>query len=178
MGTKHWKPEEQDFLRENLGKMSIAKIANRLNRSEGAVIWKAYDMGISYRMSTEDKSWRREVQRTNSYKRSTYWERKNQGVCTRCGKRFAEAGGTKCIPCRERDYQWWKDNDMTRKTVEQKRQLREERRDNFLCRNCGKPLAEDEKGVNTICRRCRKVRMERTSTKRVWMRIHGIKRKS
>lgn len=113
----------------------------------------------------------------NAVHRSTYAKRKDEGLCTRCGKRWAEAGQTKCKQCRERDQKWYRDNNMREYLYAYKQKQRNERRENNLCINCGRKLLIEEIGVNSKCKKCRDKDMERITVKRIRMRIHGIKRK-
>jgi len=113
----------------------------------------------------------------NAIHRNTYQKRKDEGLCTRCGVRWAEAGRCKCRPCREKAQAYYRDNHMREYINEYKRDLREERRENGRCVNCGAKLSADELGVNSCCAKCRKKDMERTTVSRIRMRIHGIKRK-
>ncbi len=41
--------------------------------------------------------------RFKEQRRNIYWERKEKGICTKCGKRKAMGGKSKCILCLEKD---------------------------------------------------------------------------
>ena len=177
MGGRLWTDGDLDYLRQNLGKVSLSEIAAVLNRTEGAVIQRAYDIGISHKLDTSDSAFREVAVKRNATKRGLYNARLEQGLCTMCGKRWAETGRRKCPICRERAQKWWRDNDMTARTQVKKNKLRAERKEQHLCTNCGKPLERQEIGINSQCSKCRKKDMERTTVKRIRDRIHGIPRK-
>ena len=113
----------------------------------------------------------------NAVHRRIYYERKDQGLCVRCGKRWAEAGKTKCRPCRESYQKYYRDNNMREYIYQYKKTVRAERKANNQCIECGAPLMPEEIGVNSCCSKCRAKDMERISMRRLRMRIHGIKRK-
>lgn len=113
----------------------------------------------------------------NAIHRATYQKRKDEGLCTRCGKRWAEAGRCKCRICREEAQAYYRDNRVRERINEYKHNLRDERRENWRCVNCGAKLTENELSTNSRCAKCRKKRMEWTTVARIRMRIHGIKRK-
>jgi len=177
MSGRWWSQDEIDYLYENLGQVRLKDIAKVLNRTEKAVLQKVYDLGISVKLDLSDKSLIKIAKENHAIKRSTYQKRKDQGLCTRCGKRWAEAGRTKCRPCYERDLEWYRANNTREYLKEYKQKIRAERKEKGLCVNCGAPLEPHEIGVNSKCARCRKKNMERTTVKRIQMRIHGIKRK-
>lgn len=125
-----------------------------------------------------DAGYERIREADNAVKRNTYAKRKEEGLCTRCGKRWAEAGRTKCRPCRERDQKWYRDNGMREYLCDYKRIQRADRKANNLCVDCGRPLKANEIGVHSSCAMCLAKERERTNVNRIRMRIHGIKRKS
>ena len=177
MGGRLWKDEDVQFLRGNLNR-GLPFVAKALNRTETAVHQKAWSLGLDVRRDQMSaRTYTKELERFKRSGRNRYAERKEEGLCTRCGKRWAEAGQTKCRPCRERDQKWSRDNSIREYLREYKRLQKAERREKNLCINCGQPLEPQEIGTNTNCTKCRKKNMERTTVKRIQMRIHGIKRK-
>jgi hypothetical protein len=42
--------------------------------------------------------------KSNKRRNKIYWERKNSGICTRCGKQEASMGYTTCYVCAEENY--------------------------------------------------------------------------
>lgn len=76
--------------------------------------------------------------------RNLYQKRKEQGICTRCGKRKAMPGKAKCGICLE------KDAEAHRKRYFDKPNIWEERIKNHLCLWCGEPAAENGK----LCTSC------------------------
>lgn len=177
MGGRLWTSEDVRFLRTNLNK-GLHFVANALNRTDTAVYQKALDLGMSVQRSEMSvRAYKKELARFKRSGRDRYFERKEEGLCVRCGKRWAEAGRTKCRPCQERDRKWYRDNNGREYLYDYKKRQKAERREKNLCVNCGHPLEPQEIGVNTNCAKCRAKRMERTTVKRIQMRIHGIKRK-
>jgi len=87
-----------------------------------------------------------------------YHERKEQGICTYCGKRQAEPGRSKCTYCLAR----FADKKQAHyETVSQK----QERIDNHLCVWCGKPLDR----VGKLCTACaRKIPSHAPSQNHPW----------
>lgn len=74
-----------------------------------------------------------------------YQERKQQGICTRCGKRKAIVGKTKCAICLE------KDAFQHRKARFNKINVKEYRKENHLCYYCGKPI---DRKTGQLCQAC------------------------
>lgn len=177
MGGRLWKEEEVRFLSRHLNR-GLSFVANALNRTETAVYQKAYSLGLAVqRNDMSARTYRKELKRFKEYGRNRYAERRDEGLCTRCGKRWAEAGRTKCRPCHERDLKWYRDNNTREYLYDYKKRQKAERKEKNLCVNCGRRLEPQEIGVNTNCANCRKKNMERTTVKRIQMRVHGIKRK-
>lgn len=177
MGGRLWKEEDVRFLYKNLSR-GLPYVAKALNRTETAVYQKAWSLGLGVQRSElSARTYRKELKRFKEYGRNRYAERRDEGLCTRCGKRWAEAGRTKCRPCHERDLKWYRDNNTREYLYDYKKRQKVERKEKNLCVNCGCPLEPQEIGVNTNCAKCRAKRMERTTVKRIQMRIHGIKRK-
>ena len=113
----------------------------------------------------------------NAYKRECYHKWREQGLCGKCGKRWAEAGHSKCRICRIAAQKSAKAMGRVETLNEYKRNQKADRKAKGLCTNCGKPLSEKELGVNTRCIICRKKARERQMVQRLRMRIHGIPRK-
>lgn len=80
----------------------------------------------------------------NEYQKSLYEQRKEQGICTRCGKRKAIVGKTQCGICLQ------KEAERKRRKSYDKVNIREYRLNNRLCFNCGSPLDSNKK----ICLKC------------------------
>lgn len=177
MGGRLWKEEDIRFLIRNSGR-ELSFVANALNRTENAVYQKAINLGLDvHRNQMSVQTQKKDLERFKKSTHKRYAERKEEGLCTRCGKRWAEAGRTKCRPCYERDRKWYRDNNTREYLYDYKKRQKAERGEKNLCVNCGQPLEPHEIGVNTNCEKCRAKQMERTTVKRIQMRIHGIKRK-
>lgn len=83
--------------------------------------------------------------------KSLYQQRKEQGICTRCGKRKSMAGKAKCGICLN------KDAEMHRKRNFDKPNTKEYRRENRLCYYCGSEIDADKGQLCSTClKRCRK----------------------
>ena len=82
--------------------------------------------------------------------RSLYQERKEQGICTKCGKRKAMPGKAKCGICLD------KDAERKRRKSFNRPNIREERIKNHLCLWCGTPAVENGK----LCPSCLKKSVE------------------
>ena len=177
MAGRVWTAEELDYLRENIGRVSLADMAGKLNRSVAAIISKTYDLGISHRLNMKDSAYREVAERRNAAKRALYHKRSDQGLCTMCGVRWAEAGQRMCRPCREWMRKWDRDNNMREQRLIINRNRKKARRENNLCVNCGKPLKPSEIGVNTYCTTCRKKTRERQHMYRIRDRVHHVPRK-
>lgn len=178
MAGRRWTEEEQAYLREHLGTDSIHSISRKLNRTEDAVICKIYDLRIAHLIDTSDKAYCNRNRKIAATQRAKYRARKDEALCVKCGRRWAQAGETMCRPCREKTRQACIDNSTKEYIAAYKARQRAERRLHNLCTYCGKPLSAEEIGVNTQCRTCRKKAMERTTVKRIEMRMRGIKRTS
>lgn len=84
-------------------------------------------------------------EQSNAYHRKYYHERKEKGICVRCGKYPAKEGGTYCVRCsaKKKEYE---------RKVREKRGViipRSERVENGLCYICGAPIKEGR-----ICKDC------------------------
>lgn len=84
-------------------------------------------------------------ERFRAQQKTLYMERKQNGICTRCGKRKVSAGKAKCAICLAKDAQ------IHRLTREPKKDIREERVENGLCYRCGETRDRDGK----MCMKCR-----------------------
>lgn len=83
--------------------------------------------------------------RFRSQQNNLYQYRKEQGICTRCGKRKSIVGKSKCGVCLQ------KDAELHRIRYCNNPDVREERENNGLCYRCGKILDRDGK----MCKKCR-----------------------
>ena len=113
----------------------------------------------------------------NACHKRRYWEWREQGLCGHCGKRWAEAGHSKCRVCRLSAEKSASRPDAKEALKEYKQNIKAERREKGQCTNCGRKLKPEELGVNTRCSVCRAKIREATNVRRLRMRIHGIKRK-
>lgn len=108
----------------------------------------------------------------NAWRRERYHKWRDQGLCGKCGKRWAEAGHAKCRVCRIAAEKSAQADGRREALNEYKRRQKAERREKGLCTNCGKPLLTEELGVNTQCRACRGKARERTMVQRLRMKIY------
>ena len=176
LGGRLWKEDEIRFLKRNSSR-ELSFVANYLNRTENAVYQKAISLGLDvHRSQISSKTYKKDLERFSRSGRKRYDERKEEGLCTRCGKRWAEAGRRKCRLCRERDQKHYRENNTREYLYNYKKRQKAERKENNLCVNCGQPLDLSEIGINTFCARCREQRREAQNVRRLRMRIHGIKR--
>lgn len=76
--------------------------------------------------------------------KSIYKDRKERGVCTRCGKRPPAPGRAKCGICLEKNAEEHRKKNYNRKNI------KEYRIENRLCYYCGDPVDTDKK----ICSKC------------------------
>ena len=87
-----------------------------------------------------------------SERRIIYLERKEHGLCPRCGnkKRRPDSKYTYCVDCRLffRDYQ----KDISESINESRKSRYQERKDKGECPRCGKKLGKRYK--KTICENC------------------------
>ena len=110
-------------------------------------------------------------ERAKEWARNKYSERRNEGICVKCGKRYAEAGRSMCKICAAnmveskqrndpgglRHYQWFTNRIAERKA-------------NGLCVDCGKKLKDLR---YSRCKSCRKRRAEYQQVRRIRERIYG-----
>ncbi len=106
--------------------------------------------------------------------REVYWQRRNEGVCVQCGKRFADAGYCMCRPC-------WKSYLSNRERTDPggKKHLawlnerNRERREAGLCVDCGRKLIDKR---FSRCKSCRNRRADYQQVKRMRERIRKEQR--
>lgn len=94
-------------------------------------------------ISAEQK--KRDKERFRKQQKALYQERKNTGICTRCGKRKAMPGKTKCGICLE------KDAEQKRMKTLRNGSVKEYRKENHLCYTCGLPI---DRAEGQICQKC------------------------
>jgi hypothetical protein len=173
MGGRRWTEAETDYLRKNLGKKDFSYIVNYLHRTALAIQQKAQALGLGYLIDYSAAPNRKIRKRQLASKRALYQRRVDEALCTRCGKRFAEAGGAMCPICREWTRAWNAANDLNSQINASRRALRAERKEKHLCYDCGAPLGED---THSSCERCRRKKNEYTQIYRMRLRIHGLPR--
>lgn len=92
-----------------------------------------------------------------------YQQRKEQGICTRCGKRKAITGKTKCGICLA------KDAEAHRKQNFDKPNIREYRKENHLCYHCGEEIDLDNGQLCSKClERCRQNGLKSSRGNQFW----------
>ena len=173
---KHWTEEENAYLRAHIGE-GVGAVAQALHRSESAVLQHADLLGFHRADIPNDDAKKRVNARISACHRKKYHEAREQGLCGKCRKRWAEAGHSKCRVCMLA-FEKSRHRPGAQEALKlYKRNQKAERKAQGLCINCGKPLLPEELGVNTQCKRCRAQHMERTMVRRIRDRIHGIPRK-
>lgn len=97
------------------------------------------------------------------WSKSTYQKRKEEGICTRCGKRKADYGLTTCGICREKD-------NKTRLKRKPHKPPRTERYKKGLCYFCDKPIKKGYK----VCEEHWKMNCEigKLSDKTYWKKMN------
>jgi hypothetical protein len=173
VGGRRWTETETDWLRKNLGKKDFSYIVNYLHRTAKAIQQKAWDLGLGYLIDYSAAPNRKIRKKQLASKRELYQRRVDEALCTRCGVRFAEAGGLMCPICRAKTRAWNAANDLNSQINASRRALRAERKKKHLCYDCGAPLGED---THSNCERCRRKRREWTQVYRMRLRIHGLPR--
>lgn len=116
----------------------------------------------------DNKLSEKERQYQNTYKRKVYAQRKEAGICVRCGKEKSIYGKTMCAECLDKvleysrrqispEQQALKDKRMMEyrqanreKCNARSRQRYRERRERGLCTRCGQPT-QSEKSLCNIC---------------------------
>lgn len=95
--------------------------------------------------------------------KTLYQQRREQGICTRCGKRQAEYGKAKCGICLAKDVEMHK-----RKRFD-KPNIKEYRKENRLCYYCGQPIDTDKGQVCSSClERCRQNGIKSSQNNKYW----------
>ena len=103
----------------------------------------------SWRKPLTEEQDRRYKQQRNTHAKELYEQRKSDGICTRCGKRKAIDGRTKCGICL--------DKDATKHRNARKINIKEYRKENHLCYYCGNPIDVNTGQVCSTClERCKK----------------------
>ena len=112
-------------------------------------------------------------ERARAYERDKYWRRRNDGMCVRCGKRYADAGHCMCRSCgmaakdlkRRIDPEganhlaWLNKRNQDRKML-------------GICIDCGCKLTDTR---FSRCKSCTKRRAEYQQVRRIRERIRGGK---
>lgn len=99
------------------------------------------------------------------------WARKKRkrlfdaGICTKCGKRWAEAGRAWCKPCNDEVT-----DEEKALHAQRNRERRARNRVNGLCVDCGRKVDDATKYIH--CKACRKRRAECEQVRRIKARIH------
>lgn len=105
----------------------------------------------------------------NEQQKSLYWQRKEQGICTRCGKRATMAGKAKCGICLD------KDAESHRKIYYQRPGIREYRKENHLCYYCGNEIDLEKGQLCSAClERCRQNGIKGGGNNDYWKRDNDI----
>lgn len=103
-----------------------------------------------YRKNMIDEQKARYKENLKKQQKSLYQQRKEQGICTRCGKRKVEKGKAKCRICLE------KDAEMHRKQHFDRPNIKEYRKENHFCYYCGNKIDLDKGQLCSKClERCR-----------------------
>lgn len=84
-------------------------------------------------------------ERFKKQQRALYQQRKEQGICTRCGKRPAAKPKAKCAICLKKNAQAHK------KQYYDKIDIKEYRKANNLCYHCGNPI---DRETGQLCQSC------------------------
>lgn len=106
-----------------------------------------------------------------AWARNQYRQRRDDGICVKCGKRFADAGRCMCRMCGKaaKAIKAKNDPDGARHLAWFKNRI-SERKELRLCVDCGKRIAE----IQFIrCKSCRRRRAEYQQVRRIRERIHG-----
>ena len=100
--------------------------------------------------------------------RELYWHYANNGICTKCGSAWSEAGHVLCKECAKKARYRQKQKDPTGELKRQRsRELRESRRANGLCVICGNKTD----GIHVSCAKCLERQRERDLLKRIKKRM-------
>lgn len=102
-------------------------------------------------------------QSVKAQRKILYQQRKEQGICTCCGKRKAAEGKTKCGICLVRD------TEAHRKQNFDKPNIREYRKENHLCYHCGEEIDLDNGQLCSKClERCRQNGLKGSRGNQFW----------
>lgn len=114
-----------------------------------------------------------DIEHANALARDKYWRRRDDGICVKCGKRFADAGRCMCRMCRKaaEATKARNDPDGARHLAWFNNRIRE-RKETGFCVDCGKKIAETQ---FIRCKSCRKRRAEYQQVRRIRDRLHGRK---
>ena len=94
---------------------------------------------------TLDEKRKENNERLKKQQKTLYQQRKEQGICTRCGKRPAVKSKAKCAVCLKKDAQ------VHRKQYYDKIDIKEYRKANNLCYHCGNPI---DRETGQLCQSC------------------------
>lgn len=101
-----------------------------------------------YRNPPTKEQKKRYADRLSKQQKILYQIRKEQGICTKCGKRKAVPGKAKCGVCLEKDAERQRRKSFNRPNI------REERIKNHLCLWCGKAAVENNKYCEECLQKC------------------------
>lgn len=101
--------------------------------------------------------------------KSLYWQRKEQGLCTKCGKRKPMSGRAKCGICLDKDAQ------VHRKIYYSRPNIREYRKENHLCYYCGNEIDLEKGQLCSAClEKCRQNGIKGGGNNDYWKRDNEI----
>lgn len=107
--------------------------------------------------------------RFKKQQKSLYQQRKEQGICTKCGKRKAMAGKTKCGICLEKDAEFHRIAHFGRPNI------KEYRREHHLCYHCGAKIDLDSGQLCSSClERCRQNGFKSGGKNNFWKQGNAI----
>lgn len=105
-----------------------------------------------------------------AWAREKYWQRRDDGICVKCGKRYADAGHCMCRPCGNSAKATKDKNDpggaIHLVWLNKRNQGRKE---SGLCIDCGNKIHETR---FIRCKACRKRRAEYQQVRRIRERLH------
>lgn len=108
----------------------------------------------------------RDIQKKNQQNRERYYWYKERGICTSCGRVWAEPGYTLCKACEAKIKRC---HDLKREQrVQAKREQRRQRIEAGLCTECGtRPALPGRR----MCERCRDMRNDSTRKYKIMKRM-------
>lgn len=110
---------------------------------------------------------RKHLDMRNVTTKKRYRELLEQGMCVKCGHRYAEPFETMCKWCKAKNTRW-KDADFRATYNERRKAIRDEWREAGLCTSCGKaPAAEGR----TRCERCLAIQRDSMRKRRILDRM-------